>query len=162
MSGQWIGDSKITEAGLSSLKWLTKIQTSKKGNFLPIGNDGFYTKGKKRPKFDQQPLEAHAMISASLEAFDVTNDVYWYRRALNAFLWFFGKNDPNLVLYDDRTGGCNDGLHPDRVNKNQGAESTLAYLMSRLEIKIAQNKMLSSEKENYGRRSDIKLKEKSK
>ena len=85
------------------------------------------------------------MISASLEAYSLSNDTYWFEKALNSFQWFFGKNDPNLVLYDERTGGCHDGLHPDRVNKNQGAESTLAYIMSLLEIKLVQGKRFANE-----------------
>jgi hypothetical protein len=140
MSGQWIGDEEITKIGLKSLKWLMKIQTSDKGNFSPVGSNGFYVKGGKCARFDQQPLEAHATMSALLEAYYVTKDIYWYNEALNCFNWFFGKNDPNIMVYDEITGGCHDGLHPDSVNKNQGAESTVSFLMSLMEMKIAQLK----------------------
>lgn len=142
MSGQWIGSKSMTEAGLKTLKWLVEIQTSERGNFSPIGSNGFYEKGGERAYFDQQPLEAHAMVSACLEAYRVTNDVYWQDEAFKTFEWFLGRNDLGQPVYDEQTGGCCDGLHPDRVNENQGAESTLSFLMSQLEMKTAQRKNL--------------------
>jgi glycosyltransferase involved in cell wall biosynthesis len=142
MSGQWIGSKSMTEAGLKTLKWLVEIQTSERGNFSPIGSNGFYEKGGERAYFDQQPLEAHAMVSACLEAYRVTNDVYWQDEAFKTFEWFLGRNDLGQPVYDSQTGGCCDGLHPDRVNENQGAESTLSFLMSQLEMKTAQRKNL--------------------
>lgn len=144
MTGQWVGSKSMTEAGLNSLRWLAEIQTSERGNFSSIGNDGFYEKDGVRAYFDQQPLEAHAMVSACLEAYRVTNDVYWHNEATRAFEWFLGRNDLNIPVIDKQTGGCFDGLHPDRVNENQGAESTLAYLMSQLEMKIAQLKNVNN------------------
>jgi glycosyltransferase involved in cell wall biosynthesis len=144
MTGQWVGSKSMTEAGLNTLRWLSEIQTSEGGNFSPIGNDGFYEKDGVRAYFDQQPLEGHAMVSACLEAHRVTNDIFWYNEATKAFEWFLGRNDLNIPVVDKQTGGCYDGLHPDRVNENQGAESTLAYLMSQLEMKVAQSKNISS------------------
>ncbi len=88
--------------------------------------------------FDQQPLEAQAMVSACLAAWRATADPKWQREARRAFEWFLGRNDLGLSLYDPRTGGCCDGLHPDRVNSNQGAESTLAFLMSLAEMHQAE------------------------
>jgi hypothetical protein len=147
MCGQWIPNNAMTEAGLESLNWLTEIQRGdeKTNHFVPIGSNGFYKLGGERARFDQQPIEAQAMVSASLEAFRFTGDKRWRKEARRAFEWFLGRNDLNLSIYDSTTGGCRDGLHPDRVNENQGAESTLAFLQSLLELRLAQNALLSVE-----------------
>ena len=65
--------------------------------------------------------------------------------ARRTFEWFLGRNDLNLPVYDPTTGGCNDGLHPDRMNENQGAESTLAFLQALLELRLAENILLTQE-----------------
>lgn len=70
------------------------------------------------------------MVAACLEAFHITHDAAWMREAKRAFEWFLGRNDLGLPVYDFSTGGCCDGLHPDRVNENQGAESTLAFQLA--------------------------------
>jgi hypothetical protein len=77
------------------------------------------------------------MVSACLEAYRVTEDKFWYRQAQCAFEWFLGRNDIGLSLYDPTTGGCHDGLQPDRLNQNQGAESTLAFLLALTEIQLS-------------------------
>ncbi|HUX40604.1 MAG TPA: glycosyltransferase family 4 protein [Rectinemataceae bacterium] len=123
------------EIGLESLRWLTSIQKTQDGHFRPIGSNGFYEEGGARADFDQQPVEAQAMVSACLEAFRATGDPMWTREAKRAFEWFLGRNDLGLPLYDSRTGGCADGLHRDRVNENQGAESTLAFQLSLAEMR---------------------------
>jgi hypothetical protein len=69
----------------------------------------------------------------------MTGDSRWYKEAFVAFEWFMGRNDLRLSLYDSMTGGCRDGLHSDRVNQNQGAESTLSFLLSLLEMHLAEN-----------------------
>ena len=79
------------------------------------------------------------MVSACLEAYRATADAWWYEQARRAFEWFLGRNDLGLELYDPSTGGCRDGLHEDRVNQNQGAESTLAFLLSLAEMQLMQN-----------------------
>ena len=112
---------------------------SEKGHFRPIGSNGFYRRGGTRANFDQQPIEAQATVSACLEAYRATSDVWWYEQAQRAFDWFIGWNDLGLELYSPETGGCHDGLHVDRVNGNQGAESTLAFLLSLAEMQLAQN-----------------------
>ncbi len=124
------GDVVAQETGLTALRWLMKLQTSERGHFQPIGSNGFYVKGEPRAFFDQQPLEAQSSIAACLAAFRLTGDAEWYRKAIRVFRWFSGLNDLGLPLYDQQTGGCRDGLHIDRVNMNQGAESTLSYLMA--------------------------------
>jgi glycosyltransferase involved in cell wall biosynthesis len=148
MSGQWIPNHVMTEAGLESLSWLAELQHAKTngGHFVPIGSNGFYQQGGERAHFDQQPVEAQAMISACLEAYRSTGDACWHKEAQTAFEWFLGHNDLNLPLYDPTTGGCRDGLHPDRPNENQGAESTLAFLQASLELRLFENPLLSLEK----------------
>ena len=124
---------------LESLGWLAAIQhPAPNGHFVPIGSDGFYPKSGKRARFDQQPIEAGAMVSACLQAFRVTGNPRWRKEAWSAFNWFLGNNDLQLPLYDASTGGCRDGLHPDRVNENQGAESTLSFLMALTELRLAE------------------------
>ncbi|MBN1359001.1 MAG: hypothetical protein JW993_00335, partial [Sedimentisphaerales bacterium] len=99
---------------------------------------GFYRKGGPRAWFDQQPIEAHSMVSACLEARRITNEDEWSAEARRAFDWFLGQNDVKLPIYDAATGGCRDALHPDRASANQGAESTIAFLLSLVEMKAAE------------------------
>jgi glycosyltransferase involved in cell wall biosynthesis len=139
VSGQATGQNAVLERGLKALRWLTKLQMSEKGHFRPIGSNGFYRRGGARANFDQQPIEAQATVSACLEAYRATSDFWWYEHAQRAFDWFIGWNDLELELYSPATGGCRDGLHVDRVNGNQGAESTLAFLISLAEMRLAQN-----------------------
>jgi glycosyltransferase involved in cell wall biosynthesis len=146
LCGQWIPNDDMTAAGLESLTWLTDLQRAKKGgHFVPIGSNGFYRKGGKRARFDQQPVEAQATVSACLEAYRITGDSRWRKEAGRAFNWFSGRNDLNLPVYDPTTGGCRDGLHPDRPNENQGAESTLAYLQALVELRLGEHEFLSAE-----------------
>jgi glycosyltransferase involved in cell wall biosynthesis len=147
MCGQSMPDNIMTEAGLESLRWLAALQSSdvEGGHFVPIGSNGFYQRGSERARFDQQPVEAQTMVSACLEAYRITADKRWRKEARRAFEWFLGHNDLNLPVYDPTTGGCRDGLHPDRPNENQGAESTLAFLQSLLELRLAENALLTVE-----------------
>ncbi len=141
LCGQAIPHPEMTDAGLESLKWLSELQRSDTPgrHFVPIGSNGFYTKGGERARFDQQPVEAQAMVSACLEAFRITGDMHWRRESRRAFEWFLGRNDLNLPVYDPTTGGCRDGLHPDRPNENEGAESLLAFLQALLELRLSEN-----------------------
>ncbi len=147
MCGQWIPNKAMAEAGLESLNWLAELQRADTagGHFVPIGSNGFYEQGGERARFDQQPVEAQTMASACLEAYRSSGDKRWRTEARRAFEWFLGRNDLNLPLYDPTTGGCRDGLHPDRPNENQGAESTLAFLQTLLELRLAENPLLSLE-----------------
>ncbi|MHC4464339.1 MAG: glycosyl transferase family 1, partial [Planctomycetota bacterium] len=146
--GQAMSNAAMTEAGLESLSWLADLQRSDIGCFVPIGSNGFYPKGGERARFDQQPVEAQAMISACLEAYRITGDKHWRKEARHAFEWFLGRNDLNLPLYDPTSGGCRDGLHPDRANDNQGAESTLAFLQALLELRLSENILMALEAQN--------------
>ena len=128
---------RALELGLQTLRWLIAEQT-RDGCFAPIGSDGFYPKGGHRARFDQQPIEAHSTISACIEAFEATRDPFWRDEARRAFAWFLGRNDLDQALYNPSSGGCYDGLHFDRVNLNQGAESTLAFLLALTEMSMLQ------------------------
>jgi glycosyltransferase involved in cell wall biosynthesis len=143
--GKSIPNKAMTDAGLESLNWLADLQRADAGHFVPIGSNGFYKKGGEKARFDQQPVEAQAMVSACLEAFRITEDKRWNREARSAFEWFLGRNDLNLSVYDPTTGGCRDGLHSDRLNENQGSESTLAYLQSLLELRLSEHSQLFME-----------------
>jgi glycosyltransferase involved in cell wall biosynthesis len=143
LTGRATRQTAVFDRGIETLRWLVQMQTSENGHFRPIGSNGFFRRGGVRANFDQQPVEAQAMMSACLEAYRSTSDSWWYDQAQRAFDWFLGWNDLGLELYSPRTGGCRDGLHVDRVNRNQGAESTLAFLLSLAELRLTQNMVTS-------------------
>ena len=129
LSGHRMEQSDMIEMALQSLGWLLTIQTEE-DHFVPIGSHGWYKKGGAQARFDQQPIEASAMIEACVEAFNITRDKTWIDNAVMCFNWFLGQNDLNMLLYDAKTGGCRDGLMADGISQNEGAESTLAWLLS--------------------------------
>jgi glycosyltransferase involved in cell wall biosynthesis len=137
-SGARVHNDEMIATGTRSLRWLAASQFSEDGYFTPIGSNGFFTRGAATAAYDQQPLEACGMVSACLEAHRVTGDKRWSEHARGAFRWFLGENHLHTPLYDASTGGCRDGLHADRPNENQGAESTLSFLLSLLEMRSAQ------------------------
>ncbi len=143
LNGRCLNNSVMLELGLKTLRWLVKVQTSPTGAFRPIGSNGFYQRGQPPAQFDQQPIEAQATVSACIEAYHATNDPFWVAEARRAFEWFLGRNDLGLALYDAGTGGCRDGLHVDRLSQNQGAESTLAFLLALAEKRALQNTLTS-------------------
>jgi glycosyltransferase involved in cell wall biosynthesis len=135
-AGMRAGNDEMVSAGLEALNWLVTIQRCEvKGHFVPIGSQGFYSKKTEKARFDQQPVEACAVVSACLQAYRATGKGRWRKEAWSALNWFLGDNDLQIALYDPTTGGCRDGLHPDRANENQGAESTLSFLMALLEMR---------------------------
>jgi hypothetical protein len=135
-AGMRSGSDEMVSTGIEALTWLATIQRCEtKGHFVPIGSHGFYSKKTERARFDQQPVEACAVVSACLQAYLATGKGRWRKEAWTAFNWFLGDNDLQIALYDPSTGGCRDGLHPDRANENQGAESTLSFLMALLEMR---------------------------
>lgn len=137
VSGDSLQDPAMLGVGLRSLEWLVRLQRSHEGHFAPIGTEGFYVRGGTMSAYDQQPIEACATVSACLEAERITGDPRWMRHASHAFSWFLGFNELRQPLYDSATGGCRDGLHRDRVNENQGAESTLSFLLALTEMRSA-------------------------
>lgn len=134
-TGSGMRHVEMAAAALRSLDWLATVQTTPNGAFAPIGSNGFYPRDGVMAAFDQQPLDAGAMVSACLEARRVTGDERWLTAAHRAFNWFMGHNHLHQSLYDASTGGCRDGLHVDRLNQNQGAESTLAFQLALLEMR---------------------------
>jgi len=126
-------------AGLRSLRWLMRQQTSATGIFRPIGSQSFGAKRLPPRPFDQQPLEAAASIAACVAAWRADGDPAWRAEATRAFAWFLGSNDLASPLIDIETGSCRDGLHPDRANENRGGESAVSYLLS-----LAQMRELAS------------------
>jgi len=137
-SGRQSGREDVLKAGLQALEWLVGVQGAEPHHLQPVGSDIVYRKGRAKPEFDQQPVEAWATLSACLEAFRATSDILWYKRGVQAFEWFLGRNDLGLAVYDSSTGGCRDGIHPHRLNQNQGAESTLSFLLSLGELRRTQ------------------------
>jgi glycosyltransferase involved in cell wall biosynthesis len=146
----WRSDNqRMIEAGMDSLKWLVAEQhRGDEDIFVPIGSSGFYIEGNEKARFDQQPVEACATVSACMEVYRLTEERHWLDEARCAFHWFLGRNDLRVPLYDASTGGCRDGLHPDRVNENQGAESTLSFLMALQEMQAA--KVVSADELHHG------------
>ncbi|NWK56341.1 glycosyltransferase [Verrucomicrobiaceae bacterium N1E253] len=136
-SGQRMGSERCLQVGLDSLRWLVEVQTAEGGWFSPVGCYGFWQKGGERAQFDQQPLEASAMVSACLQAEAATGDPFWQAQADFCLAWFTGHNDLGLKLYDETTGGCHDALQADRLNSNQGAESTIVFHLALVELMLA-------------------------
>jgi len=134
VSGRSMGHDGMVQQGAESMRWLLKVQRAEDGHLSIIGNDGWLPRGGERAKYDQQPLEAYALVHGCLAAAAVTGEAAWVGEAWRCFKWFTGENDLGVSLYAEDTGGCMDGLHPDGTNRNQGAESTLAYLLSALEL----------------------------
>jgi len=142
LTGESMQRPQITDAGLRSLAWLLQQQTERNldgsTHLSIIGNAGWLQRGKPRARFDQQPLEAYALADACLAAARVATEAEqqqrWADHAWWCFGWFTGRNDLGVSLYHPETGGCQDGLRPDGPNKNQGAESVLAYLLTVLEL----------------------------
>jgi hypothetical protein len=135
VSGSAMHDDAVTAVGLEALTWLATTQISENDFFAPVGSNGFYERGGQKAAFDQQPIEAASMVSASLDALRVSRRPIWAEHACRAFDWFLGHNHLRRAVYDARTGGCRDGLHADRPNENQGAESTLCFLLALVEMR---------------------------
>jgi glycosyltransferase involved in cell wall biosynthesis len=131
------GDEAMAEVAERSLEWLVSQHVAADGTFAPVGTNGFHVRGAERATFDQQPVEACAMVSACLDAHRVTGQAHWLEHARRAFQWFLGQNALDTQVYDARTGGCRDGIHVDRLNENQGAESTLSFLTALSELRAA-------------------------
>lgn len=130
------GNRRYAATGLRALAFLGEI-TQPAAVFTPVGNDGWYRRGGIRAKYDQQPIEACAMVDAWLAAARLTGDAAYVDRSRVAFEWFNGLNTERIAVGVAETGACYDGLQPGRVNRNQGAESTLSYLHAGFAIDAA-------------------------
>lgn len=132
-AGTLLGREDWLESGLSSLRFISRQQVSAQGHFRPVGSETFGRAYENLP-FDQQPLEAWAAIDAATAAFEATGDESWLHHAETAYRWFFGGNDRGVVLADIASGRCRDGVTPQGVNLNCGAESILAFQLAHYSI----------------------------
>ena len=135
LAGQDLGDQQMIATGLRCLDWLAELQIGRDGVVGLVSHEGWTAGAAPRPIYDQQPVEAAAMVEACATAYRITQDAKWFEWAKQFHLWFLGNNAMSLPLRDASTGGCADGLQAGGVNFNQGAESTLALLSSSLTIR---------------------------
>lgn len=126
-------DKRYLDVAEKTLGFLRGI-TFEKGSYAPIGQAGWYVQHRARSYFDQQPEDTASMVETKALAYKLTGDLRHAIDAYKAFQWFVGRNHLNLMVYDEVTGGCHDGLGRDALNLNQGAESTISYLLARLAI----------------------------
>jgi len=129
-AGMMLGREDLLKTGLSTLGWIVAQQTSPEGRFRAIGTESFGRVYEQPLPFDQQPLEAQATIDACSAAFKATGDTRWVEEAMRAYRWYLGQNDLDLPLATAQDGGCFDGLMPNGLNRNQGAESILALQLA--------------------------------
>lgn len=137
VAGKWMPHQEMHETGLKALKWLLKVQTAPEGHISVIGNSGWLDKKGARSMFDQQPIEVKGLINACLDAYIETGDKQWFEESERCLSWFLGHNDLQLPVCDYKTGGCSDGLESQGINGNQGAESTLAWIISLVNMHTA-------------------------
>lgn len=135
MAGQFKNNKKYIAAGLESLEWLFSQLVDDNNKYISlIGNDGWLVKGQPKAKFDQQPVEIPPLIDACYQAYLITKDNEWISRINLAFSWYLGNNERQEPICDFATGGCYDGLTANMFNQNQGAESTLSWLLALLRM----------------------------
>ena len=134
IAGEFTQNKEYIEKGILSLKFLTS-KTFSPRMYRPIGHSDWYKNNERRSSYDQQPEDPASMISVLYYAYKITGEKNYIQLAKKCFSWFLGNNTLKKPLYNEETGGCFDGLHPDRVNLNQGAESLISYLMARYYIK---------------------------
>lgn len=125
-----LGEKKYLDVAQKSIDFLIS-KTFSKNKYIPIGQNGWFLKNKRRALFDQQPEDPASMVELLVYAYEITKKEEYKDRAIIAFEWFLGKNHLRQVVYDDSTGGCYDGLGKESLNINQGAESTVCYLLAR-------------------------------
>jgi hypothetical protein len=125
----------MVDNAVDTLEWLARMQTSEDGWFRPVGTESFGATKRLPSHFDQQPIEAYSMIAAYDAAFAATRNRRWLSAAESVFRWFEGWNDIGAPAYNAEIGACHDGMHPDRLNQNKGAESCLCALMAHLHVR---------------------------
>ena len=135
VGGHHLGDRPMVDAGLRALEWLVAVQTAPDGQCSPIGN-GWWPRGGERSRFDQQPIEATALVLTAGAAFRVTGDEGHRATAEWAYAWYLGRNDLGIAVAEPERGASHDGLTRDGVNANEGAESTLMWLLALEHIRI--------------------------
>ncbi len=130
LSGQWMRRGDMLDIGLHSLEWLLQVQKGPEGQLSVVGNKGWMTCEGERANFDQQPIEASELVDACIEAYHATQDKRWAAEARRCYEWYVGRNDLRIPLYDFKTGGCHDALEATGMNENEGAESTICWLIA--------------------------------
>lgn len=143
-SAEILNDDKVTTVAIETMNFLTSI-TMKDGYLSIIGNKEWYKKDGERSVFAQQPIDALAMVLMYHQAFHLTKDKKYLNQLYTSFMWFLGENDLRMSLYDFETKGCCDGFENYGVNRNQGAESSLAYLISHLTVLQAYEEFYKSD-----------------
>lgn len=133
-ASSWCQDDRMRAIGLEALEWLFSACEAPAGHLSLVGSNGWHRKGGEKARFDQQPVDAAAMVAAAKRAFELTDDEKWRERLEVAYEWFLGRNDLGVSLVDASTGGCRDGLTAIGVNENMGAESTLSWLLASLDV----------------------------
>jgi len=132
-SAEILSDDKITEIAIESMKFLSDI-TIKDGYLSVIGNEKWYEKGKERSVFAQQPVDVLAMVLMFYQAYNLTKEKKYLKKLFISYMWFLGENDLRMSMFDFETKGCCDGIERSGINRNQGAESTIAYFISHLTV----------------------------
>lgn len=132
------GDLRYFETAKKTFDFLLDLSIVNE-KLYPIGENGWYKRNNKRAFFDQQPIDASSTVQALLTAFRITKNKEYYEKAIISFNWFLGHNHLNQMIYDESTGGCFDGLGKHSLNFNQGAESTISYLIARLSLEESSN-----------------------
>lgn len=143
-AAQVLEDKKVTKVAFATMEFITE-HTLKDDYLSIIGNKDWYVKDKERSMFAQQPLDAQAMVLMYHQAYVLTGDDAYLKKLFTSFMWFLGENDMRMSLYDFETKGCCDGFENYGVNRNQGAESSLAYLISHLTVLQAYEESFHSE-----------------
>ncbi len=141
-------DEEYLEIAKKTLNFLSNLMFID-GELSPIGQNGWYKRNGERAFFDQQPLDASSMTITYLTAYKITNNPEYYKKAILAFNWFLGKNHLKQMMYDETTGGCYDGLGKHNVNLNQGAESTVSYLLARIFFEEYKRNAKKTKNESY-------------
>jgi hypothetical protein len=129
VAGRILESESMVDTGLRSLDWLIDAQTSPEGHLSPVGNE-WWPRGGEKSRFDQQPIEATALLLAAESAFAVTGSARYAAAMERSYAWFLGANDLGLYVADPARGACCDGLEATGVNRNEGAESTLMWLIA--------------------------------
>ena len=151
-SAEITGNEKAKKIALSTMAFLDELTLSN-GYLSPVGNDGWYYRGGKFPVYDQQAIETMAMVLMHFQAYQIFRKPEYIEKMFLCYKWFLGENTLRAPLYDHETKGCCDGLLPTGINRNQGAESTLAYLISHLTVLKAFE--LEYEYNKFGQRLEI-------
>jgi hypothetical protein len=130
VAGHRLDRPNMIQAGLRVLDWLIEAQTNADGHLSSVGNAGWWPRGGVAARYDQQPISATTLLLAAETAFEETGAPRYEDAVESAYSWFLGRNDAHTPVAEPATGACNDGIGPAGVSRNQGAESTLMWLIA--------------------------------